>query len=114
MTDLLCESAKLDDWMKEVESTGTPETFQDDSPPNEEAGAHSCRPAAWAAAHILRPQKLLLSPQQMTPLSALPLWSQQMEKPCACTLGLHSRDERDAPVWRHGSTLRIEMVYCNS
>ncbi len=50
MTDLLCESAKLDDWMKEVESAGTPETFQDDSPANEEAGVLSCHPAAWATA----------------------------------------------------------------
>ncbi len=38
MTDLLCESAKLDDWMKEVPSAGTPETFGADSPPKEEAG----------------------------------------------------------------------------
>ena len=38
MTDLLCESAKLDDWMKEVPSAGTPETFSAESPPKEEAG----------------------------------------------------------------------------
>ena len=46
MTDLLCESAKLDDWMKEVPSAGTPETFSDDSPAFEEAGEH--RIAVWA------------------------------------------------------------------
>ena len=56
MTDLLCESAKLDDWMKEVVSGGTPDTFQDESPPQEEAGAPRCRPACWlstAATHTI-------------------------------------------------------------
>ena len=46
MTDLLCESSKLDDWMKEVKGGGTPDNFQEESPAKEEAGALTCCAAA--------------------------------------------------------------------
>jgi len=41
MTDLLCDSARLDDWMKEVPSGSTPSTFTASQPPKREAGVDS-------------------------------------------------------------------------
>ena len=38
----MCDSAKLDDWMKEIPSGGTPSTFTSASPPKQHAGTTFC------------------------------------------------------------------------